>query len=162
MTPREAGLIEIEECDWKERFEEHCARWPKLPRYLAEDSAFEATLADWRRFHFTWVEVDGKPKRRPAESALAMIALARLGIMPPRSLIRDIPREDGEPYEPDRGDDHCWLQIAGRMWRIMAIEDRILILDSFGEDKQIDLSTAKWENYLKNATAALDAQRQPC
>jgi hypothetical protein len=50
-----------------------------------------------------------------------------------------------------------WLQIAGRMWRIVAIEDRILILDSFGEPKQINLITARWAEYTKSACAALDA-----
>jgi hypothetical protein len=154
MTPREAGAIELEEPDWHVRFEEHCLRWPKLPRYLAEDSAFEATMSDWRRFHFTPVEVDGKLKKRPAGAVEAIIALAKLGIMPPRSLNRDIPR-DGKLYEPDLGDDHMWLQVAGRAWRITAIEDRMLILDSFGEDKQINLTTARWDNYIAAATAAL-------
>ena len=160
MSPAEAGAIELEEPDWRERFEEHARRWPKLPRYLAEDSAFEATLKDWRIFHATTVEVKGKPMRRPAGAVEAMIALAGMRIFPPRNLIKDVPR-DGKCYEPDIGDDHCWLQIAGRAWRIVAIEDRMLILDSFGEDKQIDLNKAKWDKYLEAALAALDAARGP-
>jgi hypothetical protein len=160
MTPREAGAIELEEPDWKIRFEEHVLRWPKLPDYLARDSAFEATMSDWRRFHFTPVEVDGKLKKRPAGATEAIIALAKLGIFPPRSLREDIPR-DGKCLEPDLGDDHCWLQIAGRAWRIIAIEDRMLILDSFGEDKQINLTSARWEKYVEAATTVLDAARGP-
>jgi hypothetical protein len=158
VTPREAGLIELEEPNWRERFEEHCLRWPKLPRYLAEDSAFEATLSDWRRFHWTPVEVEGKLKKRPAGAVEAIIALAKLGIMPPRSLREDIPRGGG-CYEPDLGDDHCWLQVAGRAWRIVTIEDKMLILDSFGEAKQINLTSARWENYIEAATATLEALR---
>jgi hypothetical protein len=159
MTPHEASLVELE-VDWKERFEEHRRRWPRLPHYLAQDSAFEATLTDWRRFHATTVEVGGELKRRPAEPALAMIALARLGITPPRSLIRDIP-DDGKCLEPDVGDAHCWLQIAGRAWRIAGVEDKILLLESFGESKQIDLSSARWSGYIESATAYLDALRPP-
>jgi hypothetical protein len=154
VTPKEAGAIELEEPDWRIRFEEHVLRWPKLPDYLARDSAFEATMSDWRRFHWTPIEVDGKLKKRPAGATEAIIALAKLGIFPPRSLIRDIPR-GGELHELDIGDDHCWLQISGRAWRITAIEDRMLVLDSFGEDKQIDLNRARWTNYVESALAVL-------
>jgi hypothetical protein len=83
-----------------------------------------------------------------------MIALAKLRIFPPRNLIKDVPR-DGKCYEPDLGDDHLWLQIAGRAWRIVAIEDKMLILDSFGEDKQIDLNRARWEANTNAALAAM-------
>jgi hypothetical protein len=158
VTPREAGLIELEEPNWRERFEEHKKRWPKLPDYLACDSAFEAVLSDWRRFHWTPVEVEGKLKKRPAGAVEAIIALAKLGIMPPRSLREDIPRGGG-CYEPDLGDDHMWLQVAGRAWRIVTIEDKMLILDSFGEAKQINLTSARWENYIEAATAMLEALR---
>jgi hypothetical protein len=160
MTPREAGELELEEPNWRDRFEEHCLRWPKLPRYLAEDSAFEATLSDWRRHHFTWVEVDGKAKRRAAKAIDGMIALAKLRIFPPRNLIKDAPR-DGKCYEPDLGDDHCWLTISGRAWRVVTIEDRMLILDSFGEDKQIDLNRAKWEANTNAALAAMGRHEMP-
>ena len=44
LSPAEATAVEFGEPDWKERFEAHCSRWPKLPRYLQEDGAFEATL----------------------------------------------------------------------------------------------------------------------
>lgn len=158
MSPAEAGALEFEEPDWRERFEEHCRRWPKWPRYLAEDSAFESTLKDWRLFHATTVEVNGEMKRRPAGAVEAMIALAGLRIFPPRNLIKDVPR-DGKCYEPDVGDDHMWLQIAGRAWRIVGVESRMLLLDSFGESKQIDLNKAKWEKYTEAALAAMAAAR---
>jgi hypothetical protein len=160
MTPREAGAIELEEPDWREVFEEECARWPKLPRYLAEDSGFESTLSRWRRFHWIPIEIDGKLKKRPAGAIEGMIALAKLQIMPPRSLARDVPR-DNKLFEPDVGDAHCWIQISGRAWRILGVEDRMLLLDSFGESKQINLTSAKWENYLQAACAVLDALRTP-
>jgi hypothetical protein len=41
----------------------------------------------------------------------------------------------------------------------VTIEDRMLILDSFGEDKQIDLNRAKWE---ANTNAALAAMGVTC
>ena len=69
VSPAEARAVEYEEPDWRERFETHCARWPRLPRYLQEDSAFEATMRDWRRWHAT----DDKP----AGAVEAMIALAK-------------------------------------------------------------------------------------
>jgi hypothetical protein len=154
MSPAEAAAIDLEEPDWRERFEDHCLRWPRLPRYRAEDSAFEATLTDWRRFHSSEDESEGK--RRPAPAVEGIIALARLRLFPPRNLIKDIPR-DGKLLEEDLGDAHMWLQIAGRAWRIVAIEDKTLILDSFGEQKQIDLSRAKWTAYTEAALAALRA-----
>jgi hypothetical protein len=154
VTPREAGELELEEPNWRDRFESHCERWPRLPRYLQEDSAFEATLLDWRRFHWTPIEVEGKLKKRPAGATQAIVALAKLRIFPPRNLIKDVPR-DGKCYEPDLGDDHLWLQIAGRAWRIVAIEDKMLILDSFGEDKQIDLNRARWKENTDAALAAM-------
>lgn len=160
MSPFEAGQVELEEPNWREVFEEECLRWPRLPRYLQEDSAFESVLKRWRRFHFTEVEVDGKPKRRPAGATEAIIALAQLRIFPPRSLIKDIPR-DNQCYEPDLGDEHMWLQIAGRAWRIVAIEDRQLILDSFGEGKQIDLTTARWEKHTEAAVTLLMQRGSP-
>ena len=43
-------------------------------------------------------------------------------------------------------------------WRIRAIEDqRTLILDSFGEQMQIDLNRANWKNYCETAAAVLGA-----
>lgn len=158
MNPFEAGQVVIEEPNWHEVFEEHKKRWPRLPDYLACDSAFEATLKDWRRFHAT--QIEGSDKRRPAGATEAIIALAQLRIFPPRSLIKDIPR-DGKCYEPDLGDEHCWLQIAGRAWRIVAIEDRQLILDSFGEGKQIDLTTARWEKHTEAAVTLLMQRGSP-
>jgi hypothetical protein len=155
VSPAEAGAVELEEPDWRERFEQHCASYAKLPRYLAEDSAFEDVLRDYRRFHFAWVEVKGEPKRLPMAAVDAIIALAGKRIFPPRNLIKDVPR-DGKCYEPDLGDDHMWLQIAGHMWRIAGVESKMLLLDNlFGEGKQIDLSKAKWEKYVEAALEAL-------
>lgn len=155
MNCAEAGQIELEEPNWKERFESHCSRWPRLPRYLQEDSAFEATLGDWRRYHSIQVEVDGKPKRRPAGAVEGMIALAALRIFPPRNLIKDVPR-DGRCYQ-EQYDDHCWIQISGRAWRIVDAADKILVLDSFGEAKTIDLNRARWDGYIQAAIAAMRA-----
>jgi hypothetical protein len=162
MSPAEASAIELEEPDWRERFEEHCLRWPKLPRYLAEDNAFEATLSDWRRFHFTWVtvQIKGEPvqKHKPASAPDGIIALAKLRVFPPRNLIKDVPRGEPGGYQAD---DHMWLSIAGEQWRITAIEDKMLMLERGFEDKpaqmQINLATAKWGKYIEAACAVLAA-----
>jgi hypothetical protein len=147
MSPAEAAAIELEEPDWRARFEAHCARWPKLPRYLAEDSAFEATLKDWRRFHATG--------DKPAGAVEGMIALAALRIFPPRNLIQDTPRT-GECLE-EQFDNHCWLIMSQRAWRIQTIEDRMMVLDSFGESTQVDMSRAKWDKYIEKAVEAMNA-----
>ena len=148
MSPKEAAEILLKEPDWKDRFEFHCARWPWLSRYLAEDSAYEATLKDYRRFH----AVDDKP----GPTADGIVALTGLGIFPPRNLIKDVPR-DGKCFE-EQHDDHMWLIMSQRAWRIVAIEDRMLILDSFGEQTQVDLSRAKWEKYTEKAVEVLNAR----
>ena len=165
MSPAEAGAVDLEEPNWRERFEEHCLRWPKLPRYLQEDLAFEATLSDWRKFHFTWleVEINGKVelKHKPAPAAEGMVALAKLKIFPPRSLIKDVPHGNGTGHQYD---DHMWLSIAGEQWRVTAIEDRIMILERAFEDapevKQIDLTKAKWNKYVEAACAVIEAQKE--
>jgi hypothetical protein len=156
VTPREAGQVELEEPDWRERFEEHANRWPKLPPYLAWDNAFEAVMREWRQFHFTWVELGGKAKRNPAGATEAMIALARLKIFPARFLIKDVPRTDACGYQAD---EHMWLSIRQEQWRITGVEDRMLCLEKRFEDKpetmQIDLAKAKWTKYCDAAAAAL-------
>jgi hypothetical protein len=160
MTPAEAGAFEFEEPDWRERFAEHCQRWSRLPQELAESEAFEATLADWRRFHWTPIEVDGKKKRQPAGAVEAMVALAALRIFPPRFTIKDVPRDNATGYQAD---DHMWLSIAGEQWRITAVENRMLILERFmGDDsrpetKQIDLTKAKWAKHTDAALKAMGA-----
>lgn len=158
MTPREAGAIEFEEPDWREMFEFECMRKPYWPRHLQEIDAFEITFCRWREFHFTPVEVDGEMKRKPAGAQDAMIALAAIGIMPPRSEIKDVPR--GDAIEGYQHDDHMWMSIKGEQWRILGIEDRMLCLergfeDGSTEQTQINLITAKWEKYTEAAVAVL-------
>ena len=150
LSPAEATAVEYEEPDWRERFEVHYARWPKLPRYLQEDAAFERTLIDWRRWH----AVDDKP----AAAIEGMIALAKLKIMPPRNLIRDTERTSA--CFAEQVDSHMWLTMSQRAWRIVAVEDRTLLLDSFGEQTQVDLSRAKWEKYCEKACEVLEAMRK--
>lgn len=160
MSPAEAGAIELEEPDWRERFEEHILRWPKLPRWLAEDNAFEAVLTDWRRFHWTPIEVDGQAKKAPAGATEAIIALAKLGIMAPRSAWVETPRTNATGYQCD---DHMWLSIAGEQWRITGVEARMLCLQkgfqADVETKQINLTTAKWESHNAAAVELLEALR---
>lgn len=162
MNPAEAGAIDYEEPDWRERFEEHCARYPRLPRYLQEDSAFEATLQDWRRFHATPIS-DGK--HVPAGATEAIIALAQIKIMAPRSAWIEIPH--GDAVEGYQHDDHLWLSIAGEQWRITEISDRMLHLERMTfegtdrEQKQIDLSRAKWTGYIEAAIAVLKSMGPP-
>ena len=152
MSPAEAGAIALEEPDWHEVFEAQCARWPRLPRYLQEDSAFEEVLRRWRRFHFRWV--DGK-KHFPSAPE-GCIALAHLRIFPPRFLIKDVPRTDEMGYQAD---DHMWLSIKQEQWRIIAIEDRQLHLEKRFEEPQtmqIDLNRARWDQYTQSASAMLE------
>ena len=157
MTPAEAGRIEIEEPDWRQKFEEHCLRWPKLPRYLQEDLAFEATLSEWRRWHWTPIIVEGSEKKLPSAAPPAIIALAQLGIMPPRSAWNEIPR-DGELGSYQR-DDHMWLSINQEQWRITGFEDRMMHLtrgfESKPETMTIDLNRARWAKYCDAAAELL-------
>ena len=150
MSPAEATAVEYEEPDWNERFETHMARWPRLPRHLAEDAAFESTLKDWRRFHAI--------NDKPALVYDGMIALAVLKILPPRNLIKDIERTSA--CFAEQVDDHMWLTMSQRAWRIVAVEDRTLLLDSFGEQTQVDLSRAKWGKYCEKAAEVLEAMRE--
>jgi hypothetical protein len=157
MTPKEAGAIDLEEPDWRVHFEAHGG---DSLQWFVQERAFEATLREWRRFHSSWVEIDGKAKRDPASAPAGIIALAKLEIMPPRFTVKDVPREEAGGYQCD---DHMWLSIAGEQWRVAAIEDRILCLEKWMEDnsrpetKQIDLNRAKWEKYTEAAIAALGA-----
>jgi len=155
MTPLEAAAVELEEPDWRQRFETHCARWPKLPRYLQEDAAFESTMRDYRRFHFSWVE----GKQIPLAADPAKIALAKLGIFPPRFTIKDVLRDGVSGFQCD---DHMWVG----PWRIVAVEDRTLCLEKYmeiegkPETRQIDLTQADWAKYTASAVAALAARSE--
>jgi hypothetical protein len=157
MSPAKAGAIELDEPHWNRRFEEECARYPRLPRYLQEDSAFETVLSEWRRFHFTWTE-DGK--RKPASSIQGQIGLAVLGIFPPRFIHKDVPRTQDQGFQHD---DHMWVRIAGEEWRIVTCEDRTLVLEkgfeAKPEQRSIDLNKAKWGGYCDAAAAMLEAMR---
>jgi hypothetical protein len=161
MSPFEAGQVDIEEPNWLEVFEENKKRWPRLPDYLACDSAFEAVLKRWRRFHSTPIVVNGEDKRQPAPAIDGIVALAELRIFPPRFTIKDVPRTDDGGYQQD---DHCWLSISGEQWRITAIEDKMLLLEKGFEDEpatmQIDLSKAKWTKYIEAAVSVLEALNQ--
>ena len=159
MSPAEANDVVWEEPDWRALFEEQCARWPKLPRYLQEDSAFTEILRQWRKFHWSPIVVDDVLKKNPASAVQAIVALAAIGIMPPRSAWTDQPRTDETgAYQRD---DHCWLSIASEQWRITGIEDRTLHLQKgFQADverKQIDLAQAKWDKHNAAAVEILNA-----
>ena len=99
----------------------------------------------WRRWHWTPVG----EKKQPAGATEAIIALAVLGIVPPRTLW-------GLGYQHD---DHMVLMSQGREWRIVGVEDKMMILKSDGEQWQIDLSRATWDKYVEAAAAALEARR---
>lgn len=149
MSPFEASEILLEEPDWRETFERECLRWPRLPRYLQEDSAYESILKMWRRFH--------AKDNKPAPASDGMMALAVLKLYPARNLIRDVPR-DGKCFE-EQHDAHCWMIMSQRAWRVVGIEDKTLLLNSFGEEEQVNLSRAKWEKYLDKAVEALMARQ---
>jgi hypothetical protein len=157
VSPAEASALLAGEPDWRERFEEQCARWPRLPRYLQEDSAYTNVLIEWRRFHLTPGNI---PDRYPS-SLEGQIALAKLGLYAPRFLHKDIPHTQESGFQLD---DHMWLSIAGEQWRIREIEDKTMLLEKiFGEwnepeQRQINLSTAKWDKYVEAAVGMLGAR----
>ena len=141
MSPAEASAI-TEEPDWVQMF--------AGPR-LDQRSAFENLLIEWRKWHFTPLD-DGR--KRMAPSVDGVIALAILGIMPPRTLDRP------PGLFEDQVDDQCWFVSEGRSWRILGIEDKMLMLNSFGDEKQIDLTRAKWDSYCAHHAAVLEALRK--
>jgi hypothetical protein len=55
----------------------------------------------------------------------------------------------------EQSDAHCWLISQDRAWRILGVEDGMLMLNSFGDEWQIDLGRAKWAGYVEKAAAAL-------
>ena len=109
---------------------------------------------DWRKWHFTplstTVEKKMAPFSRRRNSPWLFLALC-----PPRSM----PDRPPGPFE-EQIDDMCWFVSEGRSWRILGIEDNMLMLNSFGEEWQIDLSRAKWEKYCDSWAAALEALRK--
>ena len=139
MSPAEAAAI-TEEPDWVQLFKDRGG----------SEFAFENLLIEWRKWHFTPLD-DGRKKMAP--SVDGVIALAILGIMPPKTLY-------GAPglFE-EQIDDHCWFVSEGRAWRILGIEDKMLMLNSFGDEWQIDLTRAKWEKYTAAWVQALEAMR---
>ena len=141
MSPAEAAAI-TEEPDWVQVFQDRGSG----------EMAFENLLIEWRKWHFTPLD-DGRKKMAP--SVDGVIALALLGIMPPRTL----PDRPPGLFE-EQIDDHCWFVSEARAWRILGIEDKMLMLNSFGDEKQIDLSRAKWENYCAHHAAVLEALRK--
>ncbi len=140
MSPAEAAAI-TKEPDWIQLFKNHGE----------SDIAFENLLLEWRKWHWT----PAGEKKKMAPSIDGVIALALLGIMPPRTLADRAPGS----FEAQH-DDHMWLVTEGRAWRILAIEDKTMVLDSFGEGRQIDLSRARWEKYSEAWAAALEAMRK--
>ena len=168
MSPAEAGAIDLEEPDWRERYADYLAGYPKprvlqvhaTPaqiRLLGEEFAFEQTLVDWRRFHATPTP---EGKRRPAPAVDGVIALAKLRVFPPRSINQNLPLcgplFTGEPH-----DDHCWLTVRQEAWAIRAIEDKTLHLwrgwEPEIETMTIDMSRAKWGPYCDKAVEFLRA-----
>ena len=71
MTPAEIDASPTEP-DWP-------AQWAILQ---CADDGFTAILRQWRRWHWTPIEVDGQLKKKPAGATDGIIALALLGIMP--------------------------------------------------------------------------------
>ena len=144
MSPKEASEI-LNEPNWAAQFADSGG----------SEIAFENILTAWRKWHWTPVVVDGVEKKKMAPSVDGVIALALVGIMPPRTLSDRLPG----PFE-EQIDDHCWFVSEGRAWRILGIEDKMLCLNSFGEEKQIDLTRAKWENYCAHHAAVLEAMQK--
>jgi hypothetical protein len=150
MTPHEAASL-ADEPNWITR---HAANLRLFPAEL-DHEGFERTLREWRLFHGSKMS-DGR--LMPASAVDAMVALAHLRIFPPRSVLRDLPRDGINGFQYD---DHMWLSIRGEQWRIRGIEDRQLILEKGFEESEtmvIDLATAKWGSYVEAAAAVLEAR----
>jgi len=140
MSPAEAAAI-TQEPDWIQLFKDRGG----------SEQAFQNLLIEWRKWH--WTPVGEKKKMAP--SVDGVIALAKLGVMPPRTL----PDRPPGPFEP-QDNDHCWFVSEGRAWAIVGIEDGMLMLNSFGEEKQIDLTRAKWDKYCEHHAAVLEIMRK--
>ena len=140
MSPVEAAAITVEP-DWVQVFKDR------------GEFAFENILIDWRKWHFTRLD-DGRKKMAP--SVDGVIALAILGVMPPRTL----PDRPPGLFE-EQIDDHCWFVSEGRAWRVLGIEDGMLMLNSFGDERQITLAPrSKWVKYCEQHAAVLEAMRK--
>ena len=170
MSPAEAAAI-TEEPNWAQLFKDRGG----------SELGFENLLLEWRKWHHTICIIDGVERKKMAPSVDGVIALALLGVMPPRTLplpleykcVHGHDRCDQMLPGPDcpycekterrlfeeQIDDHMWLSVAARAWRIVGIEDCTLFLNSFGEEKQIDLNRANWEKHTEAAVAVLEAMR---
>jgi hypothetical protein len=135
----------LDEPDW-------LAQWKILQ---VADDGFEALLRQWRRWHWTPTERDGVKMKQPAPATDAIIALAQIGIMPPRSL-----KDRLRGAFQEQIDDHMWIVSKGRAWRIIDMKDQIMLLNSFGDKWEINLSRANWDAYVAGASAALEEQRK--
>ena len=136
MSPKEAVEI-IEEPNWRDL-------WSALQH---SDDGYEVLLTKWRKWNY--VVVDGRKQLAP--SVDGAIALARMGLYP---------KSNHPPgIFVEQHDDHMWLVTEGRAWRIVAIESKTMVLDSFGEPKQIDLTRVKWNRYCDGHAAVLEARR---
>jgi hypothetical protein len=145
VSPAEAAAS-LEEPDW-------VAQWEILRE---ADDGFEALLRQWRRWHWSPVETDdGVKMKAPAPALEGIIALAQLGIMPPRRL-KDRPPGSFE----EQIDDHMWIVSKNRAWRITDVEGPVMKLNSFGDIWEINLSRANWDAYVAGASAALEEQRK--
>ena len=136
MTPAAAAAL-LDEPDWVQAFEDRGS----------SEFAYENLLTEYRKWHFTVLD-DGRKLMAP--STAGVIALAILGIMPPRTLPDRLPGLFEEQI-----DAHTWFVSEGRSWRILGIEDKLLCLNSFGEEKQIDLTRAKVGQLLREHHAAV-------
>ena len=144
MSPAEAGAL-LEEPDWAMLFADRGST----------ELAFENTLREWRAWHWTPVG----DKKRPAGATEGIIALALLGVMPPRSL----PDRPPGLFE-EQHDDHCWFVSEGRAWRVVGIEDRMLMLRSgfSEEERQIALDPLeRWAKYCEAHNAQLLKRNGP-
>ena len=54
-----------------------------------------------------------------------------------------------------------WLRSKDRSWRILGVRDGVMMLNSYGEEWEINLKRAKWDDYVIAAAAALEQQKGP-
>jgi hypothetical protein len=147
VSPAEAVAV-TEEPNWRDL-------WRALK---AADDGYEVLLMKYRRWHWTpgieYRDDHGQTRvqKNMGPSVDGVIALSKLKIFPPT-----IPENPLTSFAGEQHDGHMWFLSQGRAWRILGIEDKMLMLDSFGEQWQIDLNKAKWEKYCEAARKALEA-----
>ena len=156
MSPADAAAILIEEPDWRALFEEQCARWPKLPRYFQEDSAFPEVMRQWRKFHWIADRNQGRAQEDAGWRGRGDYRARQAWHHAAALAWNDIPRDGETGYQPTTTCGSRSARSSGASSRsktASCICRRVFQADV--EQKQIDLVQAKWDKYTIAAVELL-------